>query len=247
MLKPYWFLEGSLDVESKYYILMGYLVKLKDSFSRPGFEKSFKDLLTLKRDLVSFLNNNEISQRSLSNMTEGEKQELYSLVEKNSDDIEYVKEIVTNSIQSINNFLDENIKSYEKYNSLVEVESYSTTKHDLWDQGFLIIRKNDEEFLRIFNWFFSIIKIGEKDNIALLMTEILDPMCPMTDKITDIKKFLKVNINNFSDLYDCILVGNICNGADLETGIEIGKEKSIEIIMNKFTHSSNHSNDFISD
>ena len=108
MLKPYWFLEGSLDVESKYYILMGYLVKLKDSFSRPGFEKSFKDLLTLKRDLVSFLNNNEISQRSLSNMTEGEKQELYSLVEKNSDDIEYVKEIVTNSIQSINNFLDEN-------------------------------------------------------------------------------------------------------------------------------------------
>lgn len=238
MLKPYWFLESPIDKEHKYYTLMGHLVKVKETFNNTGFEKHFKELLVIKRDLGSFIKNNEISQRSLGNMTDGEKDEFYKLAEKNTEEIEYIEEICENSIQIIDEFLEKNEETYKKYNSLVEVESYTSTKHDLWDQGFLIIRKKNTESLRIFNWFFSIIKIGKKENLALLMTEMLDPVCPTYINIDDIKKFLKTNIKEFSEKHDCILIGDVSNDVDLETGVEIGKEKSIEIIMNKFTSSS---------
>ena len=88
--------------------------------------------------------------------------------------------------------------------------------------------------MRIFTWFFSIVKISQKDNVALLMTEILDPLCESTKDIVKIKKFLKSNIRDFSDQYDCILVSEVSNNIDMEIGTELSKEKSIDLIMNKF-------------
>lgn len=233
----YWFLQPTIDLEYKYYILMGYLQRIKESFSNTGFEKSFKHILVIKRDLISFIKKNELSQRTLGNMTEQEKEEFNRLLEMNSDNIDYIHEIVRNSIETIDNFLEKNKDVHKKYNSLVDVESY-TSKQNYWDQGFLILRKNGEEFMRIFNWFFSIIKIGDKENLALLMTELLEPACTNTKDISKIKKFLKDNIKDFSNKYDSILVGDISNDVDIEIGIEIGKKKSIGIIMDHFKKNS---------
>jgi hypothetical protein len=113
------------------------------------------------------------------------------------------------------------------------VESYCA-KYNLWDQGFLIIRKNGEETMRIFTWFFSIVKISQKENVALLMTELLDPLCETTKDINKIRKFLKSNIKDFSTQYDCVLVAEICDDIDMEIGTELSKEKSIDMIMNRF-------------
>ena len=88
--------------------------------------------------------------------------------------------------------------------------------------------------MRIFTWFFSIVKISQKENVALLMTELLDPLCETTKDINKIRKFLKSNIKDFSTQYDCVLVAEICDDIDMEIGTELSKEKSIDMIMKRF-------------
>lgn len=232
-LKPYWFLESPIDTEHKYYTLMAFLVDIKKNFNEKGFEKSFKNLLNMKRDLESFDKNTEFTSKTLSKMTEEETDLFYTLLDNNLDDIGEIDSIVKNSIKTIEDFLDDNRLFYEKYNSLVNVESYCA-KYNLWDQGFLVVRSKSESFMKVFTWFFSIVKIGKKENVALLMTELLDPPCETTKDISKIRKFLKANIRDFSDQYDCVLVADVSADIDIETGTEISKEKSIDLIMNKF-------------
>ena len=237
-LKPYWFLEPPIDLEYKYYILMSYLVKRKEHFNKVGFEKYFKEILILKRDLLYFITKGEISQRSFVNMTDSEKEEFYKLVDENSKNKKEINEIIKNSIKTIEEFLEENNEIYQKYNSLVDVKIYPS-KYNLWDQGILIFRKPGKKYLKIFNWFFSIVKIGKKENLALLMTELLDPKCPSTKDIIEIRKFLKNNIKDYIENHDCILINDLSKGVDFGVGIEIGKEKSIEIIMSRFKNFEN--------
>jgi hypothetical protein len=232
-LKPYWFLESPIDTEYKYYILMAYLMKVKESFKTQGFERYFKNLITMKKDLESFDKNTELTQKTLSKMTDEERSQMYTILDGNLDEIGEIEEVVKNSIKVIDEFLNDNRGFYERYNSLVDVESYCA-KYNLWDQGFLVIRKKGEEFMRIFSWFFSIVKIAGKENVALLMTELLDPQCNTTRDISKIKRFLKENIKDFSSQYDCVLVADVSKEIDIEIGTELGKEKSIDIIMNKF-------------
>jgi hypothetical protein len=232
-LKPYWFLESPIDTEHKYYILMAYLMKVKESFNGNGFEKYFKNLIAMKKDLMSFDKNTELTQKTLSKMTDEERSQMYNILDDNLDQIGEIEELIKNSIRVIDEFLNDNREFYERYNSLVDVESYCA-KYNLWDQGFLVIRRKGEEFMRIFSWFFSIVKIADKENVALLMTELLDPQCNTTKDITKIRKFLRENIKDFSSQYDCVLVANVSKEIDLEIGTELGKEKSIDIIMNKF-------------
>ena len=234
-LKPYWFLESPIDTEHKYYILMSYLMKVKESFNTIGFERYFKSLVAIKRDLESFDKNTELSQKTLSKMTEEEKDHMYNILDSSLDEIGEIENIVRNSVKVIGEFLEDNRNFYERYNSLVDVESYCS-RYNLWDQGFLVVRKKGEEFMKIFTWFFSIVKIGQKENVALLMTELLDPQCNTTKDITKIRRFLKENIKDFSSQYDCVLVADVCNDIDIEIGTELGKEKSIDIIMNRFKH-----------
>jgi hypothetical protein len=232
-MRPYWFLEDPIDLEYKYYVLMAYLMRVKENFDKPGFERYFKNLLSIKKDLESFIKNTEFSQKTLAKMTDEDKDHFYNMLDKNLDSIGEIEEIAKNSVVTIDDFIEKNNEFYEKYNSLVEVESYCA-KYNLWDQGFLIIRKNGEETMRIFTWFFSIVKISQKENVALLMTELLDPLCETTKDINKIRKFLKSNIKDFSTQYDCVLVAEICDDIDMEIGTELSKEKSIDMIMNRF-------------
>lgn len=232
-LKPYWFLESPIDTEYKYYILMAYLMKVEKSFKTQGFEKYFKNLIAIKKDLESFDKNTELTQKTLAKMTDDERSQMYTILDCNLDQIGEIEEIVKNSIEVIDKFLNDNREFYERYNALVDVESYCG-KYNLWDQGFLIVRRKGEEFMRIFSWFFSIIKISGKESVALLMTELLDPQCNTTKDIAKIRKFLRENIKDFSTQYDCVLVADVSKEIDLEIGTELGKEKSIDIIMNRF-------------
>jgi hypothetical protein len=232
-MRPYWFLEDPIDLEHKYYVLMAYLMKIKENFNKPGFERYFKNLLSIKKDLESFIKNTEFSQKTLAKMTDEDKDHFYNMLDKNLDSIGEIEDIAKNSVITIEDFLEKNKEFYEKYNSLVEVESYCA-KYNLWDQGFLIIRKKGEKTMRIFTWFFSIVKISQKENVALLMTELLDPLCETTKDINKIRKFLKSNIKDFSTQYDCVLVAEICDDIDMEMGTELSKEKSIDMIMNRF-------------
>jgi hypothetical protein len=233
MIRPYWFLEDPIDVEYKYYILMDFLHKAKLKFGEKGFEKHLKEILTLRKDLESFDKKTEFTQRTLANMTEVDKNNFYNLLDKNLDSIEEIVNIVKNSMETIDLFLEENVEAIEKYNTLVDVESYCN-KYNLWDEGFLVIRKQGEEHMKIFNWFFSVIKIANEDNVALLMTELLDPQCKTTKDIRKIRNFLKSNVKDFQEKSDCVLISDVSENVDMEMGTEISKEKSIDIILQNF-------------
>jgi hypothetical protein len=233
MIRPYWFLEDPIDVEYKYYILMDFLHKAKLKFNEKGFEKHLKEILTLRKDLESFDKKTEFTQRTLANMTDVDKNNFYNLLDKNLDSIDEIVSIVKNSMETIDLFLEENAEAIEKYNSLVDVESYCN-RYNLWDEGFLVIRKQGEEHMKIFNWFFSVIKIANEDNVALLMTELLDPQCKTTKDIRKIRNFLKLNIKDFQEKSDCVLISDVSENVDMETGTEISKEKSIDIILQNF-------------
>jgi hypothetical protein len=232
-MKPYWFIEDPVDTEHKYYILMAKLKKIKESFGKKGFEKNFRDLLIIHKDLKSFETNLDLSQRSVINMTESEKNNFCNILNKNLDKIEEISEIVADSINTITKFINENPELEKEYNSIVSVESYCSN-YSLWDQGFLVIRKEKESHMRIFSWFFSMISIEKKDSVALLMTELLNPQCETTTDVKKIKTFLKNNIKDYLENSDCILIADLENRIDMESGTEIGKEKSIEIILRNF-------------
>jgi hypothetical protein len=232
-MKPYWFIEDPIDLEHKYYILMAKLVKIKKSFKKKEFEKNFRELQSIYRDLKSFDEKTELSQRSMMNMTDSEKDNFYNILDKNIEKIGEIEQIVIDSIELIEKFIEENKELEIEYNSRVNVESYCSG-YSLWDQGFLVIRKNKEEHMRVFTWFFSMVTVNKKDNIALLMTELLDPKCETTKEIRKIKGFLKTNVKDYSENSDCILIADLSDKIDMEVGSEIGKEKSIEIILNNF-------------
>lgn len=235
-IKPYWFIEAPIDTEHKYYKLMAYLVKVKDSFGTAEFPRYFKHLLTMKKDLISFEESVNLSQRTMLNFTDSEKDIFYQLLDDSLSDIEEVNSIVQNSIHHINQFLDENIDAIKEYDSLADVESYCG-RYNLWDQGFLVIRKEGEELLRVFTWFFSIIKVDKEETVGLLMTEMLDPKCKNTKELSKIKSFLRENVKGFSVQHDCILIADVNPSLDIEIGSEIGKEKSVEIILRNFKKS----------
>jgi hypothetical protein len=232
-MKPYWFIEDPVDTEHKYYILMAKLKKIKASFGKKEFEKKFNDLLVIQRDLKSFSKNMDISQRSLIGMTEREKNNYHNLLDKNSEEIDEIFNIVKNSLEIIKNFIGENPELEKKYNSAIEIEIHCPN-YSLWDQGFLVIKKESGENMRIFNWFFSMITLEKKDAVALLMTELLDPLCENTNDLKTIKNFLKNNVKSYAERSDCILVAKLENNIDLEYGTEIGKERCIEIILDNF-------------
>lgn len=232
-LKPYWFLESPLDTEHKYYVLMDFLVKTKKSMGKSNFVKNFSSLLNMQKDLISFDATSELTQRTLISMTDEEKNNFYNLLDKNLDDLEEIDSIVKNSIKVIDEFLLENKDAESLYNSMVQIESYCN-RYNLWDQGFIVIRKDTEKYMRVFSWGFSIVKISGKESVALLMTELLDPLCETTKEIKEIRGFLKKNIKDYSDKYDCIIISSVANKVDMEMGTEISKEKSVEMIINNF-------------
>jgi hypothetical protein len=233
-LKPYWFLEDPLDKEHKYYILMAFLHRIKKSSGRKGFEKRFKEILTIKKDLNHFIDHNAFTQRTMGKMTKNDLNTFYELLDYNLDEIDEMLGIVENSISTIEDFLDENIFLLEKYNSLVEVEHHCPSSYNVWNSGYIVVRKAEEENLRIYNWFFSTIKIGEDESVGLLMSEVLEPVCKTTYEMGDIKSFLTRNIEDYSKEYDCIIIAEVDPKVDMETGADIGKEKSADIIMERF-------------
>jgi hypothetical protein len=233
-LKPYWFLENPLDTEHKHWILMAYLKGVRDGFGKAGYIKKIRDLYRIKKDLQSFSMNIELSQSTMTSMTDKERIIFEDLLDQKIHNDSEIKSIIDSSLYTIENFIEENKFYFHKYDDLISLESYCE-KYSMWDQGFLVIRKKSENSLKIFSWFFSVIKVGDKDSVALLMTEILNPLCENTYDINRIKKFLKKKIvDDFSSEDECFILADVYDKMDWETAMDITKEKSVELIMRKF-------------
>jgi hypothetical protein len=187
-LKPYWFLEKPIDKEHKFYILMDYLQSIEDDFNIKEYVKPLTNILRIQKDLWSFKNKGTLSVRSNSNLTKTELEKTNAFIEefnraKEGDDV------IETSLSTIEEFLGKHDEIIREYDRLVDV-TYSSSINQTWDRGFLVIRKAKDKSIRIFSWHFSIIKIDGNENVALLMTELLEPICDFTEDNKEVKKFL---------------------------------------------------------
>jgi hypothetical protein len=99
---------------------MDFLVKVKNKMNKKGFEKAYKELLCLRKDLESFDKNTEFTQRTVMSMTDSEKNTFYNLLDKNLDSIEEITKIVKNSIEVIDKFIDRASLGKRKYGATLD-------------------------------------------------------------------------------------------------------------------------------
>ncbi len=235
-LKPYWFLEKPIDKEHKFYVLMGYLQTIENDFKNKEYVKPLTSILRIQKDLWSFKNKNSLSVKSNSSLTEGELEKVNLLIEdfNNSEERD---EIIEESLSTIENFLGTHDAIIREYDRLVDV-THSGSINQIWDRGYLIVRKNAEKVLRIFSWNFSIIKIDGSESVALLMTELLDPVCDFTEEDREVKKFLIQNLkSSYISPNDAILFAKISDELEAESGVDLSKEKAVDIIVKNYKKS----------
>jgi len=236
ILKPYWFLEKPVDKEHKYYVLMAYLQSIEKDFSNGEYVKQLTNVLRIQKDLWSFKNKGVLSVKSNSHLTERELEKTHDLIDDFllSDERD---EIIEESLSTIEKFLGKHDSVIREYDQMVEV-THSGSINQTWDRGFLIIRKNLESMLRIFSWSFSIIKIDGNESVALLMTELLDPVCGFTEDDREVKKFLIQNLkSSIISPNDAILFGKITEELELDLGVDLSKEKAVDIIVKNYKKS----------
>ena len=235
-LKPYWFLEKPIDKEHKFYILMDYLQSIEKDFESKNYVKPLTNVLRIQKDLWSFKNKGSLSVKSNSHLTEDELEKTNSLIEdfSNSDEKD---EILKEALSTIENFLGKHDGIIREYDRLVDV-SHSGSINQIWDRGYLIVRKNIEKLIRIFSWNFSIIKIDGNESVALLMTELLEPVCDFTEEDREVKKFLIQNLkSSHINPNDAILFARISDELEAESGVDLSKEKAVEIIVKNYKKS----------
>jgi hypothetical protein len=235
-LKPYWFLEKPIDKEHKFYILMDYLQSIENDFNVKEYVKPLTNILRIQKDLWSFKNKGTLSVRSNSNLTKTELEKTNAFIEefnraKEGDDV------IETSLSTIEEFLGKHDEIIREYDRLVEV-THSSSINQTWDRGFLVIRKAKNKSIRIFSWHFSIIKIDGNENVALLMTELLEPICDFTEDNREIKKFLIQNLKpSVVSPTDAVLFAEIFPDLDWESGIDLAKEKAVDSIVKNYKKS----------
>lgn len=125
-LNPNWFLEGSLDVEYKKYVLLAYLQKISQEFAQVKLYPSFSELIFHYRNLQTFKENKEsISQRFPKQLNREEFRKLKLQMDatvNDSDELEEVESIVSFAIPQIHGQLKKGKEIYQSIEEELRIE-----------------------------------------------------------------------------------------------------------------------------
>lgn len=235
-LSTFWFMEHPIDREHKFYVLMDYLQSVEKEFMDNNYIIPMSSLLRIQRDLSSYRDKASISIRSYTRMSDDEKSR-YDDLSREFMESPDCDDIIEESIETIDNFLFKFPDIVYNYDDLVKI-NYTESLGKTWEKGFLVIKNPMESSIRIYSWNFSLITIGGDENLALLMTEILEPVCQYSDNDKEIKKFLIEKLRSQSRFYDdMIIFSTISKGMEADLGIDISKEKAVEAIIKNYRNS----------
>ena len=233
-LKNYWFLQDPIDVEHKFYVLMDFLQSVEDDIKERNYNDPIQKIRRIYEDLKSFRDNHDLSAKTLASMSQSDIDSLKEAQEKADTKAEELKILIENSINIMDEFMVKIDPIITQINDSMEVYEVEDAK-SFKDQGFLVLRQHKTKKIKIYSWMFSFVQIKKKDQIGILITELLDPLPKFSkvDKkiITFFQEEIKVS-NPVTDAF--VFVDMDGNKNDLEIGFDLMKDKGVKFIVDTY-------------
>ena len=233
-LKNYWFLQDPIDIEHKFYILMDFLQSVETDINQNKYNEQIQKIRRIYEDLKSFKNNQTLSDKSLISMTPDELELLKEIQLKSSEKSEELGILLDNSIEIMEGFMDKISPIVEEINKSIIAYEHEPA-NSFKDQGFLVLRINKSRKMKIYSWMFSFVKVKKKDQIGILITELLDPLPKFSKVDKKIIDFFHTEINVYNpSTHSFVFVDLDESDKGIEIGFDLMKEKGIEFIVETY-------------
>jgi hypothetical protein len=123
-LSPYWFLQGPLDPEHKYYVLMDFLQELRKDLKQRSTKKCAKEVFLRLDDLKNFKNNRSLSPERIEEITKKDEKIKTSFFQDPDyqKNLEVIDQIIEESQDILYNFGEEMLSVLKNLEKLVEVK-----------------------------------------------------------------------------------------------------------------------------
>lgn len=232
-LSPYWFITNPIDSEHKYYVLMDFLQSVEKDLADKKYGEPIHKLSRMYADIKSFQKSRKLSDKTIKYLSEDEIINIKEISQQQAynDEIEAILEQTLENLDEFTERIVPYIKEFEKLIKFTIVNDKSFSK----DRGYVVIRNNVSEKMKIYSWQFSIIKVDENDQIGLLLSELLDPLPEYTKSNKDISQFFEKEIKNFSKYSDCLIITDLLKTKNSEElSFDVIKEKSIDYIVENY-------------
>ena len=234
VLKNYWFLQDPIDVEHKFYVLMDFLQSVEKDISEKKYNEQIQKIRRIHDDLKTFKDKKNLSDRTLVTMTQTDLEQLKLIQEKAVDKEEELGSLIESSLGILDNFLTKISPILQEINDSIKIRCYEEQK-TFKDQGFLVLRIPNKRKFKIYSWMFSFVKVKQKDQIGILITELLDPLpkYSITDK--KIMKFFQEEIKIFNPTLDSFIFADLDKTKkEGEVGFDLMKERGIQFIVESY-------------
>lgn len=233
-LKPYWFLQEPIDVEHKFYVLMDFLQSVDKDLSQKKYNDQIQKVRRIYDDLKSFKEKSSITSKSMMTMTKREIEIMHTLEEINDKQIQELKALIDNSIETLDEFVEKISPIIKEINESIEVKLWA--EEVLYkDSGFLVLRILKSKKLKLYSWMFSIIRVENVDQIGLLLTEVLGPLPNFTRSEEKIVDFINTEIKKLNEIHDAVVFADLDKSKGIkDVGFDLLKEKGIEFIVKSY-------------
>ena len=234
VLKNYWFLQDPIDVEHKFYVLMDFLQSVEKDLNDKKYNEQIQKIRRIHDDLKTFKDKKNLSDRTLVTMTQTDLDQLKTFQELVIDKEDELKVLIDNSIDILDGFLSKINPLLQEINDSIRVHSYDEAK-TFKDQGFLVLRIPNKRKFKIYSWMFSFVKVKQKDQIGILITELLDPLPKYSISDKKIMKFFQSEIKIYNPSLDSFIFADLDKSKkESEVGFDLMKERGIQFIVESY-------------
>jgi len=234
VLKNYWFLQDPIDVEHKFYVLMDFLQSVEKDLNDKKYNEQIQKIRRIHDDLKTFKDKKNLSDRTLVTMTQTDLEQLKTFQELVIDKEDELKVLIDNSIGILDGFLSKINPLLQEINDSIKVHSYDEAK-TFKDQGFLVLRIPNKRKFKIYSWMFSFVKVKQKDQIGILITELLDPLPKYSISDKKIMKFFQSEIKIYNPSLDSFIFADLDKSKkETEVGFDLMKERGIQFIVESY-------------
>jgi hypothetical protein len=212
---------------------MDFLQSVEKDLADKKYGEPIHKLSRMYADIKSFQKSRKLSDKTIKYLSEDEIINIKEISQQQAynDEIEAILEQTLENLDEFTERIVPYIKEFEKLIKFTIVNDKSFSK----DRGYVVIRNNVSEKMKIYSWQFSIIKVDENDQIGLLLSELLDPLPEYTKSNKDISQFFEKEIKNFSKYSDCLIITDLLKTKNSEElSFDVIKEKSIDYIVENY-------------
>lgn len=233
-LKNYWFLQEPIDAEHKFYVLMDFLQSVEKDISERKYNEQIQKIRRIHEDLKSFRERKSLSDRTLSLMPKDDVEYVKDISERAEEKAEELKNCLDSSIEILDKFIEKINPVIEEINESISVYKYEKEK-TFKDQGFLILRIPGKRKYKVYSWMFSFVKVKQKDQIGMLITELLDPLPKYSTSDKKMMDFFEKEIKVFNPEVDSFVFANLDPlKKEEEIGFDLMKERGIQFIVQTY-------------